>query len=86
MNEPKVIYLNVGFDKDFATLSDLDFNQLEGVAWSDKRINDQDLKFELVAEVSPTNDVITCKCGNKTFTHRHSNWIECVACHKIKIL
>lgn len=27
-----------------------------------------------------------CKCGNFTFTHRHSNWIECTKCHLISIL
>ena len=29
---------------------------------------------------------LACTCGNKTFTHRHTNWIECTACSKIKIL
>lgn len=29
---------------------------------------------------------LACNCGNKTFTHRHSNWIECTACNKIQIL
>jgi hypothetical protein len=29
---------------------------------------------------------MACKCGNKTFTHRHSNWIECTACNKINVL
>ena len=29
---------------------------------------------------------LACKCGNKTFTHRHSNWIECTTCNKIQIL
>jgi len=24
-----------------------------------------------------------CTCGNNTFTHRHSNWIECTKCNKI---
>ena len=28
----------------------------------------------------------SCKCGNKTFTHRHTNWIECTSCNKIKVL
>jgi hypothetical protein len=28
----------------------------------------------------------SCKCGNQIFTHRHSNWIECTACHVIQIL
>lgn len=27
-----------------------------------------------------------CECGNKTYTHRHSNWIECTKCGKIQIL
>jgi len=29
---------------------------------------------------------LACKCGNKTFTHRHSNWIECTVCNKIQVL
>jgi hypothetical protein len=29
---------------------------------------------------------ISCECGNKIFTHRHSNWIECITCNKIKII
>ena len=29
---------------------------------------------------------LSCKCGNKTFIHRHTNWIECTACNKINIL
>lgn len=29
---------------------------------------------------------VTCTCGNKTFTHRHTNWIECTSCNKIKVL
>lgn len=29
---------------------------------------------------------LACKCGNMTFTHRHSNWIECAACNKIQVL
>jgi len=28
----------------------------------------------------------SCKCGNKTFTHRHTNWIECTSCNRIKVL
>lgn len=28
----------------------------------------------------------SCKCGNKTFTHRHTNWIECTSCNQIKVL
>lgn len=28
----------------------------------------------------------SCKCGNKTFTHRHTNWIECTSYNKIKVL
>ena len=28
----------------------------------------------------------SCECGNKTFTHRHSNLIECTSCNKIRIL
>ena len=31
-------------------------------------------------------DSLPCKCGAKTFTHRHSNWIECTDCNKIKIV
>lgn len=31
-------------------------------------------------------DGLACTCGNKTFTHRHSNWIECTDCHKIQVL
>lgn len=29
---------------------------------------------------------LVCECGNSTYTHRHSNWIECTSCNKIKIL
>lgn len=29
---------------------------------------------------------MACKCGNQTYTHRHSNWIECTACNKIQVL
>lgn len=29
---------------------------------------------------------LSCKCGNQTFTHRHSNWIECTSCNRIKVL
>jgi len=29
---------------------------------------------------------LACKCGNKTFKHIHSNWIECTACNKINVL
>lgn len=29
---------------------------------------------------------LACKCGNRIFTHRHSNWIECTACNRIQIL
>lgn len=29
---------------------------------------------------------LACKCGNRIFTHRHSNWIECTACNKIQVL
>jgi hypothetical protein len=29
---------------------------------------------------------LACKCGNKTFKHIHSNWIECTACYKINVL
>ncbi len=31
-------------------------------------------------------DCLSCICGNRTYTHRHSNWIECTVCHKIKFL
>ncbi len=45
---------------------------------------------EIIDDLSSIEKSITnglaCKCGNKTFTHRHSNWIECTACNKIKIL
>lgn len=34
----------------------------------------------------PNVNGLACKCGNQTFTHRHSNWIECTACNKIQIL
>ncbi len=47
MNEPKIIYLNIGFDKDESDLKDEDFEKLIGVSWSDSRINDQDLRYEL---------------------------------------
>lgn len=29
---------------------------------------------------------VRCECGCSLFTHRHSNWIECISCHRIKIL
>jgi len=34
----------------------------------------------------PAVSGLACKCGNQTFTHRHSNWIECTACNKIHVL
>jgi hypothetical protein len=34
----------------------------------------------------PAVSGLACKCGNQTFTHRHSNWIECTACDKIQVL
>ena len=27
-----------------------------------------------------------CSCGNDTFYHRHSNWIECTLCNKIYVV
>lgn len=45
---------------------------------------------EILADVKQLNlppvSGLACKCGNQTFTHRHSNWIECTACNKIQIL
>ena len=35
---------------------------------------------------APAVSGMTCKCGNKKFIHRHSNWIECTVCNKIQIL
>jgi NADH pyrophosphatase NudC (nudix superfamily) len=29
---------------------------------------------------------IPCDCGNRTFTHRHTNYIECTSCNKIRII
>jgi len=29
---------------------------------------------------------VACQCGCNTFTHRHSNWIECTSCARIRIL
>jgi hypothetical protein len=29
---------------------------------------------------------LACKCGNKLFTHRYKNWIECTECNLIKVL
>lgn len=28
----------------------------------------------------------SCQCGNKIFTHRHNNWIQCTACNKMQII
>ena len=54
MNEPKVIYLNVGFDKDEVDIKDEDFEKLIGISWSDCKINDQDLRYELSERQTPT--------------------------------
>ena len=54
MNEPKVIYLNIGFDKDEIDIKDEDFEKLIGISWSDTRINDQDLRYELSERQTPT--------------------------------
>ncbi len=37
-------------------------------------------KEEIQVDYSP------CECGNVLFKHRHSNWIECTKCNKIRIL
>ena len=77
MNEPKVIYLNVGFDKDEADLKDEDFEKLIGVSWSDSRINDQDLRYELKPVCTKCNDTgriyglisgngLPCDCNKQT--------------------
>jgi hypothetical protein len=52
-------------------------------------INDfiERLEKEKVIKVKKTNiDGRPCECGNKTFIHRHTNWIECTACNNIQIL
>lgn len=41
---------------------------------------------EYLAKTNSSDDGLACTCGNKTFTHRHTNWIECTACNKIKRL
>jgi hypothetical protein len=60
-----------------------DDNQQPVSNWHDK----QDL-LEAVRKALRTHDVsgLACKCGNQIFIHRHSNWIECIACNKIHIL
>ena len=42
-NVPKEIYLNFGFDNK----NDVDFKELNGVSWSDVKINDHDIKYIL---------------------------------------
>ena len=59
-------------------------------------INEHELEVrERVADYIINNFVLfgvsitegqSCKCGNKTFTHRHTNWIECTSCNRIKVL
>jgi len=44
------------------------------------------LEKQLTIPVVGVTEGESCKCGNKTFTHRHTNWIECTACNKIKVL
>ena len=46
-NVPKKIYLQVSGTED--ALND-DFNKLEGITWSDERINKSDIEFELKGE------------------------------------
>lgn len=43
-------------------------------------------KVYLKYEVDRDTDGIACSCGNQTFKHRHTNWIECTSCNKIKVL
>ena len=37
-------------------------------------------------ESQKDNISIPCTCGNNLFIHRHSNWIVCAKCNKVKIL
>ena len=46
-NIPKTIYLNLGVDKSEDDLSNVDFNELVDVSWSDTKINDQDIEYTL---------------------------------------
>jgi len=48
------------------------------------RNGDQHVKDDIVGKV--VDNAITCDCGNQTFFHRHSNWLECTSCNKIKVL
>jgi len=46
--------------------------------------HDKDGGFTVIPEKVTEGE--SCKCGNKTFTHRHTNWIECTSCNEIKVL
>lgn len=41
---------------------------------------------DYVKQIDLTKTKINCDCGNPIFTHRHTNWIECTKCNKIKTL
>jgi len=58
-NIPKEIYLNLGIPKRVfdITRDDIDFNQLNGVGWSNDKIDDQDLKFVLSDVVGQTEQL-----------------------------
>lgn len=57
-NIPKVIYLNLGFDKDEVD-SNADFNDMTEVSWNTARINDADIKFDISEQQIPDHNEIT---------------------------
>mgnify|MGYP003115445674 CR=1 FL=1 len=86
MEEVKKYLLDIGFDD--AHLPEL-FNDDDKSTYTIPELmqayTDHKLKLLGIANVSITEGQ-SCKCGNKTFTHRHSNWIECTSCNQIKVL
>lgn len=46
----------------------------------------EELAIQFALFKQKSNGGTACECGNTTFTHRHTNWIQCVSCNKIKVL
>jgi hypothetical protein len=58
-------------------------NQLDAM----EEIVNKNFALPLVSEsVQTVRGDLACKCGNKLFTHRYKNWIECTECNLIKVL
>lgn len=58
------------------------YNELNVIKDALRRYHNAKLKLLSIDDGSG----LACKCGNQIFIHRHSNWIECIACNKIHIL